>query len=204
MGGTGFADAATGGNFILGKANHESSTAHLTDSRGTPLSLSAPANVAPLAVNRATMVPHLNANYLGGLSASDLQPTGGDGFTSVDNVTRISDSPTVIVTTGALPAGTYYVTATALVTSSFPVYCYIAKGSDPQGQLSFSDDTGNQSVFQTAMTVAASVTAGDTLQELCYVPVSGESASAGYSAITAIRVLSSSTGTTPAGPPMGR
>jgi hypothetical protein len=109
----------------------------------------------------------------------------------------------VIVTTGALSAGTYYVTATAIVTTSFPVYCYIAKGSDPQGQLSFSDDTGDQSVFQTAMTVAASVAAGDTLQELCYTPVSGQSAAAGYSGITAIRILSSSTGTTPAGSPAG-
>ncbi len=203
VGGAGFADAATGGSLILGKANYEGSTARLADSRGTPLSLSAPAGVAPLAVNQATMVPNLNANYLGGLSASDVQSTGGDGFTATENVTTIGNSPTVIVTTGALAAGTYYVTATTLLTSSFPVYCYIAKGSGPQGQLSFSDDTGGQPVFQAAMTVAASVTAGDTLQELCYTPVSGQSAAAGYSGITAIRILSSSTGTTPAGPSAG-
>lgn len=41
-----FADAATGGTFILGKANYEGATARLSNSKGTPLSLSAPANVA--------------------------------------------------------------------------------------------------------------------------------------------------------------
>lgn len=92
VGGAGFADAATGGNFILGKANSENSTASLSNSRGTPLKLSAPANVAPLAVNGPAMVANLNANYLGGLSASDLQPTGGDGFT-LGNNTPISTSP---------------------------------------------------------------------------------------------------------------
>jgi hypothetical protein len=101
----------------------------------------------------------------------------------------------VIAATGALPAGTYYVTATTPLTSSFPVYCYIATGSNPGGKLAFTNTTGSPD-FPVAMTVAASVTAGDTLQELCYVPVTGESGSAGYSGITAIRIISSSTGTT--------
>jgi hypothetical protein len=35
IGGAGLADAATGGNFILGKANSESSTASLSNSAGT-------------------------------------------------------------------------------------------------------------------------------------------------------------------------
>ena len=195
LGGAGFADAATGGTFILGKANHETTTASLSDSKGTPLSLSAPANTAPLAVSGNAMVANLNANYLGGLSATDVQPTGGDGFTSVNNVTALGSSAVVVASTGTLPAGTYYVTATALVSSSSgEVYCYIAKGSNPSGLLSFS--TGpSQPSFQAAATVAASVTAGDTLQELCDAP--GGSGSADYSAITAIRILSSS-GTTPA------
>jgi hypothetical protein len=200
LGGAGFADAATGGTFILGKANTERSTASLSDSKGTPLSLSAPAGVAPLTVSGNAMVANLNANYLGGLSASDIQPTGGDGFTAINNVTSISDSPTVIAATGALPAGTYYVTATTLLTTSWPVNCYIATGSNPGGKLAFTDSANASAGFPVAMTVAASVTAGDTLQELCYVPVTGQSASAGYSGITAIRILSSSTGTTPATP----
>jgi hypothetical protein len=52
IGGAGLADAATGGNFILGKANSESSAASLSSSAGTPLALSAPPGKAPLAVNR--------------------------------------------------------------------------------------------------------------------------------------------------------
>jgi len=47
IGGAGFADAATSGNFLLGKANKETSTASLANSRGTPLALSAPAGKAP-------------------------------------------------------------------------------------------------------------------------------------------------------------
>jgi hypothetical protein len=197
VGGAGFADAATGGTFILGKANHETATASLSDSKGTPLSLSAPAGVAPLAVNGNALVANLNANYLGGLSATGIQPTGGDGFTAINNVTSFSNTPTVIATTGALPAGTYYVTATTQLTSSFTEYCYVATGSNPDVKLAFTNSNGSPD-FPAAMTVAASVTAGDTLQELCYVPVTGQSGSAGYSGITAIRILSSSTGTTPA------
>ena len=70
IGGAGFADAATGGTFILGKANKETSTASLADSKGTALALSAPAGRAPLAVNRNVVVKNLNAQYLGGLTAT--------------------------------------------------------------------------------------------------------------------------------------
>jgi hypothetical protein len=47
---SGSAYAATGGTFILGKANKETSTAHLANTKGTPLALSAPAGTAPLRV----------------------------------------------------------------------------------------------------------------------------------------------------------
>lgn len=50
---------------------------------------------------------------------------------------------------------------------------------------------------QAAETVAASVTAGDSLQEWCYVNASAPNPTAADAGITAIRVLSSS-GTTPA------
>jgi hypothetical protein len=66
FGGAGIAGAATGAAFMLGRSNSETSTAKLSDSRGTPLSLSAPKNTAPLAVNRSAMVKNLNAQYLGG------------------------------------------------------------------------------------------------------------------------------------------
>jgi hypothetical protein len=99
LGGAGLADAATGGNFILGKANHERSAASLINSKGTPLKLSAPPNRAPLSVNRKVMVQNLNAQYVGGLSASALQATGGDGFTAPAADTPIT-SLTNVVSTG--------------------------------------------------------------------------------------------------------
>ena len=51
----------------------------MSNSRGNPLALSAPAGRAPLAVNQATMVKNLNTEYTGGLTAAQLQPTGGVG-----------------------------------------------------------------------------------------------------------------------------
>lgn len=52
-------------------------------------------------------------------------------------------------------------------------------------------------MVQAAETVAASMTAGDTLQEWCYATINASNTFASYAGITAIRVLSSS-GTTPA------
>src|SRR5215475_8898847 len=59
LGGTGIAGAATGRFFLLGQANTEKATATLTNSKGTPLSLSAPVNKAPLKVNRKALVTNL-------------------------------------------------------------------------------------------------------------------------------------------------
>jgi hypothetical protein len=199
VGGAGFADAATGGTFILGKANTEHSKASLSNSKGTPLSLSAPANVAPLEVNGKALVANLNANYLGGLSASDLQPTGGDGFTAPGTDTPLPfDSSTMVASTGTLPAGTYYATATAFMDlpGGGEGTCWIITGSNPAAALATGGGSGSQQ--QAAETVAVSVTAGDTLQEWCLVDtVSEGSGSASDAGITAIRILSSS-GTTPA------
>jgi hypothetical protein len=63
LGGAGLASAANAGSFILGKANSEIATASLSDTKGTPLTLTAPGNTAPLAVNRRTMVSNLNARH---------------------------------------------------------------------------------------------------------------------------------------------
>jgi hypothetical protein len=200
VGGAGFADAATGGTFILGKANNETSTASLSNSKGTPLKLSAPAGVAPLAVSGTALVPNLNANYLGGLSAADLQPTGGDGFTPYNSSIPLGPlgSPTMVASTGALPAGTYYVTATALMQlpgGGGQGTCFLTTGSNPAGILATGGGSGFQQ--QAAETVAASVTAGDTLQESCETNDPNPGAVSVYAGITAIRILSSS-GTTPA------
>ena len=198
VGGAGFADAATGGNFILGKANTETSTASLSNSKGTPLKLSAPANVAPLAVNGKAMVANLNANYLGGLSATDVQSTGGAGFTPPGTRIPLPAGPaTLVASTGALAAGTYYVTATAFLslTAGAEGTCVVRTASNPNENLATGGSTGLQA--QAAETVAVSVTAGDSLQEWCGSTVTNGSAGAAYAGITAIRILSSS-GTTPA------
>jgi hypothetical protein len=86
--GIGVADAATGGGFVLGKVNKESSTATLTNSRGIPLSLKAKSGYPPLAVNSSKLVPHLNAAEVGGLTASKLQRrlTGGACPTGIGSV----------------------------------------------------------------------------------------------------------------------
>jgi len=193
VGGAGFADAATGGNFILGKANKESATASLSDSKGTPLALSAPAGKAPLTVNRTVMVKNLNAQFVGGLTATGLA-TGGEGFTTPETDTPIAGGGgTVVATTGTLPAGTYYVTATAfLAIAQNGNYgeCWIAKGSAPSIEYNVGGAllTG---LFQAAETAAVTVTAGDTLQERC-VTNSSSGSFASDAGILAIRVLSSS------------
>src|SRR6202042_1778025 len=116
FGGVGIAGAATGAAMILGRSNNESSTAKLSDSRGTPLSLSAPKTKAPLAVNRSVMVKNLNAQNVGGLSASSVKFTGGDGIAAPNADIALEHATNVQVAgTGPLPAGTYYVTATALI-----------------------------------------------------------------------------------------
>jgi hypothetical protein len=199
VGGAGFADAATGGTFILGNANTETSVASLSNSKGIPLSLSAPPNMAPLKVNGKTLVPKLNANYLGGLSASDLQSTGSEGFTAPGTDTPLPfGSSTVVASTGALLAGTYYVTATALIDlpGGGEGTCWITTGSNPAQAVATGGGSGSQE--QAAETLAVSVAAGDTLQEWCTVDTGNEgSGDASDAGITAIRILSSS-GTTPA------
>jgi hypothetical protein len=197
-GGLGIASAATGGAFILGKSNTETGTAKLSDSRGTPLSLSAPRNKAPLAVNRTVMVRNLNAQYIGGLSASAIKPVGGEGFTA-SNTSLPADVYTEVAATGLLSAGTYYATATAQVqveSGDSGALCLLTLNSDTNVPLQVGGESGG-SFVQAAETVAVSVHTKDTLQEWCSILGSDGGSELQYAAITAIRVLSSS-GTTPA------
>lgn len=64
---SGTAVAATGGDFILGKANTASSASSLTNTKGTALSLSSSATAPPLKVSNSVQVPKLNASELGGI-----------------------------------------------------------------------------------------------------------------------------------------
>jgi hypothetical protein len=80
MGGT--AVAATGGNFILGKANTATSTTSLTNSKGTALSLSSTPTTPPLKVSNSVQVPNLNASELGGKTSSAFLPVKGTAANS--------------------------------------------------------------------------------------------------------------------------
>jgi hypothetical protein len=196
LGGTGVANASNGGNFMLGHANGETSTASLSNTKGTPLKLDAPADSAPLKVSNSNLVPGLNAQYLGGQSASQLA-AGGDGFTPAGADTPVSSAEKDIASTGALAAGTYYVNATAMLdvaTGDGGGFCFIVKGS--RGVPLVYGGAQQESFVQAAETIAVSVNAGDNLEEWCY--TGGTNGSLAFNAaITAIRVLSSS-GTTPA------
>lgn len=199
IGGAGFADAATGGMFILGKTNTETSTASLDNSNGTPLALSAAAGKAPLAVNRNVMVKNLNAQYLGGQTATGLAVTGGQGFTKPATDTPISAVGAVVASTGKLPAGTYYVSATAALQvaglDNFG-FCWIANGSTPDMKINeggSSPNATNAGTSTTAETAAVTVTAGGTVVESCATGfTNGTPQSVAIDAgIIAIRVLSS-------------
>ena len=192
---SGTAYAATGGTFILGRANHETSTATLADSNGTPLALSAPAHKAPLAVNRNAMVKNLNAQYLGGLTATGLAETGGEGFTPPSTSAPITSTPTIVATTGPLHPGTYYVAATAelfVVTGDGEGACWIAASSAPNTMINLGRESLPNNVVTVGETAAVSVTAGHTLEELCDTQGTTAGSTADDAGIIAIRILSSS------------
>jgi hypothetical protein len=71
--GAGIADASSGGALLLGKTNKASGTTTLKAS-GVPLALKGPKSKPPLIVGSKKLVPHLNAQYLGGKTAVQLQP----------------------------------------------------------------------------------------------------------------------------------
>jgi hypothetical protein len=194
IGGVGAADAATGGNFLLGDTNVASSTSVLTDTTGIPLSLNAADGKQPLSVNSTVQVNRLNAQYVGGQSAAQLQTTGGVGATgSGVNTPLPATLTTTVVSTGALPAGTYYVTATALVFTGGPDTAYCRIDSAP---LTYGGGGGGDTDYvQAAETGVVTVAAGTVVSEGCYATGSGQYAD--DASITAIRISSSSVGSVP-------
>lgn len=195
FGGAGFADAATGGAFILGKPNSETTQSSLSDKHGTPLSLTAPRGDAPLAVNRTVQVKNLNAEYVGGFRATQLAVTGGAGVTAFDSSVSIGQTPSEVATTGSLRSGIYYVSASAelfINPSDVDGACWIALRSNPDAQIAQSYVAG-QGDFPVAEVSAVRVTAGDTLQEVC--DAGGNTGSSVFGPnIFAIRVVASSNG----------
>jgi len=185
------AGAATGANFILGKVNSETTQATLNNSKGTPLSLVAPAGAAPLKVSNSRLVGGLNAQYLGGLTGQDLA-TGGHGATTNTTI-PLTNTAQEIVSTGSLPAGLYYATATALMNitaSGNAGNCWLIQGS---GASAVANGTSGVGTGEAVETAAVNVTAGDNLQEWCF-GASDTGSVVLEAEITAIRVLSSNVG----------
>jgi hypothetical protein len=192
IGAAGFADAATGGNFLLGRANTDNATSVLTDTTGTPLSLHAPSGKSPLSVSSTTQVNRLNAQYVGGQSARQLQATGGVGLTGpAADIPLPRNATTVVAATGELAAGTYYVSATALLYAggTVPVYCTINGAPTNWGGGS------GANYIQAAETADVTVPANTILTEVCY--ADGVNQEAYNAAIMAIRITSSRAGTDP-------
>src|ERR1700729_1510092 len=79
---SGVAYAATGGTFILGKANSAKAVTSLTNKQGTALSLSSDATDPPLSVSNSVQVPNLNASELDGQSSSAFLPINGTAVNS--------------------------------------------------------------------------------------------------------------------------
>jgi hypothetical protein len=197
IGGAGVADAATGGNFILGGTNIASSTSVLTDTTGIPLSLNAVAGQQPFSVNNAVQVNRLNAQYVGGESAAQLQSSGGVGITSPEVKIALADgkAATTVASTGALPAGTYYVSATALAYGAGDAVFCIVPATAPTATTNWGGGGGDAEFVQAAETNVVTVPANTIVSEACYGTAGGQFA---YNAgITAIRIDSSSVGTKP-------
>ena len=93
---SGTAYAATGGDFLLGKANTATSVTALTNSKGTALSLSASPATPPLKVSNSVQVPSLNASELGGHTSSAFLPTNG----TAANSSELGGQPATDYTTG--------------------------------------------------------------------------------------------------------
>ena len=81
---SGTAVAATGGDFILGKANKATTVTSLSDSAGTALALSAPGGKPPLTVSNSTQVGNLNASYLDGDRAAAFLPVKATAANSTE------------------------------------------------------------------------------------------------------------------------
>ena len=79
---SGTAVAATGGTFILGKANTATSVSSLTNTKGTALNLSSTSTTPPLTVSNSIQVPKLNASELDGQTASAFLPATGTAANS--------------------------------------------------------------------------------------------------------------------------
>jgi hypothetical protein len=110
--GSGTAVAATGGKFILGRSNTESTPSTLTNSKGTALNLKSSAGTPPFTVNSSTKVPSLNSDRLDGLTSSDFALTVGEAAAldaqgePVDLDDPADGIDDAVIATSSCPSGT--------------------------------------------------------------------------------------------------
>jgi hypothetical protein len=109
--------AATGQPLVLGHANSAGGTTSLKNTgRGSALCLNTGKKYAPLTVNSSKLVKHLNADKVGGKSASTLEPKtirfhlGSPGRTFAGDTQHVFSAK--------VPKGTYQLGLTGLVTQS--------------------------------------------------------------------------------------
>lgn len=110
--GSGTAVAATGGKFILGHSNTETSPSTLTNSKGTALNLKSKPGTPPLSVNSSTKVPSLNSDRVDGLDSSSLALARGQAaaLDQQGEPVDLDDPPDgvddVVIAISTCPAGT--------------------------------------------------------------------------------------------------
>jgi hypothetical protein len=93
---SGTAVAATGGDFLLGRANTATSLTSLSNSKGTALALSSADGKPPLTVSTSTQVPKLNASLLNGHPATAFLPAKG----TAANAAELGGQPSYDYMTG--------------------------------------------------------------------------------------------------------
>jgi hypothetical protein len=101
---SGTAYAATGGTFILGRANTANSVSSLSNRHGTALSLSSAKGKPPLSVSSSVQVPKLNASQLGGIPAGGFITGIGHASSGQESLTG-TGSISVALTTGSALIG---------------------------------------------------------------------------------------------------
>jgi hypothetical protein len=109
--------AATGHPLILGHGNSAGTTTALKNTgRGPALSLSSSKHAPPLVVNSSKLVKHLNADRVGGRSASALEPKTIRFHLGSPGQTFAGDTQHVF--SAKVPTGTYQIGLTGLLTES--------------------------------------------------------------------------------------
>ena len=104
--------AATGGTFVLGRSNYATTVTSLSNSAGTPLSLSAKAGYAPLAVNSTKVVTRLNADLLDGLHSTAFQRAGSKS-SDANRLDGLDSTAFQRATSASCPGGTSIKSITA-------------------------------------------------------------------------------------------